>query len=708
MYFLDNNNYRIRRVDAKGIITTIAGDGQGFAAGLDTSGPALSRALAISNFIAVDPSGIVYYGGNNNVSRVTAAGSIEVVASVNLPNSIVIDPSGTPYVSSASGSIYRISSSGIVSTVVSFPPNTANYADLLSADAAGNVTALVDGQLRRYASDGTSTVLPSPGGIAESWLAMDPKGTLALAPRNSPVIQTFTGQSGLTTVAGAKPLPAPDGTPLRSAWFLNPSSIAFSRTGDLYIAESGACQIRKISAAGVLSTFGGTGNCAASVAVDSQNHVWVLDSGLLYFISQDGTRSESAKLPFSGFAPGYNQQLAVDAKDRVFILGPDFLYRVLPNLALQTVIAPPQGAGGTSAILSGLGTDSAGNVYFSASVQPPGINTYVVNDDLTYSVKYPGFYPSSIAFDPRGNIWGAGGGQITAFDTAGIPYVGLTPGFSGDGGPLQSARMSTFQSIGFGPDGNLYFIDNSTRIRRVTVTVPPAAPVISQNGIVNAANYAPGPVAPGELISIFGSNFGPSSLQIPTIQNNTLPPLLGRTRVWFILGGANGVLVRGPIVAITPNQINVVVPFEARFDPSVYVQVEVDQILSNAVSIPITATAPGLSSPILNQDGTLNSAANPAPRGSIISLYGTGLGLSSPQLGNGYLAVSTPYSMPVNPVTIAIGGQSSTVLYAGDAPTLPSGVFQVNATIPSGINSGPASVSLEIGGSSTQVIVAVK
>ncbi len=442
------------------------------------------------------------------MSRVTAAGNIEVVAPVNLPNSIVIDPTGKVYVSSASGTIYRISSSGIVSTLVSPSATTANYADLLSADAAGNVTALADGQLLRYAADGTNTVLPAPSGIVESWLAMDPKGT---------------------------------------------------RAGDLYFAETGACLIRKINSAGVLSTFPGTGICATSIALDSQNRLWVLDSKLgLYFISQDGTRSAAIRFPF----PESNQQLAVDAKDRAFLLRSDSLYCVLPDLTLQPVIAPPQAPGGRSALLSGLGTDSAGNVYFSASVQSPGFNTYVVNDDLTYSIKYPGFFPSSIAFDPHGNIWGTGGGQITAFDTAGIPYVGLTPGFSGDGGPLQSARMSTFQSIGFGSDGNLYFIDNSTRIRRVTVTVPPAAPVISQNGIVNAANYAPGPVSPGELISIFGSNFGPSNLQIPIIQNNTLPPMLGRTRVWFILGGADGVLVRGPIAAVTPNQINVVVPFE--------------------------------------------------------------------------------------------------------------------------------------------------
>jgi len=59
--------------------------------------------------------------------------------------------------------------------------------------------------------------------------------------------------------------------------------------------------------------------------------------------------------------------------------------------------------------------------------------------------------------------------------------------------------------------------------------------------------------------------------------------------------------------------------------------------------MPVAATALGFSPSILNQDGTINTAANPAPRGSIVSFYGTGLGQMTPQLNDGNLAVSTPY-----------------------------------------------------------------
>ena len=111
---------------------------------------------------------------------------------------------------------------------------------------------------------------------------------------------------------------------------------------------------------------------------------------------------------------------------------------------------------------------------------------------------------------------------------------------------------------------------------------------------------------------------------------------------------------------------------------------------------------------LLISDGTLNSVANPAPRGSIVSFYGTGLGAMNPQLNDGNLAISTPYSTPVNSPIVSIGGQPTSVLYAGDAPTLPTGVFQINAIIPTTIDPGPASVSLSIAGSSTQITMAVK
>jgi uncharacterized protein (TIGR03437 family) len=721
LYFLDSNNFRIRRVDTKGVITTIAGDGEAFAAGLDTSGPATSRALAISNFIAVDASGRVYYGGNNSVSLI-AGGNIEVVAQIAEPSSLAIDASGNVYVASAASpvSIYRISPAGAVSTFVSLPANAPNYAELFSADAAGSVYALVDGQFLRYAPDGSSTVLPAPANPATLHMAVDAQGNVAFASNYAPyVVQTFSNRSVQTTVAGANPLPAPDGTPLGSAWFLNPTSIAFSHTGDLYIAESGACQIRKINSAGALSTFAGTGSCndpqtansvyPTSIALDSQNRVWVIDYVLgFYSIAQDGTRSAVIRTPVAGGS----QQLAVDAKDRVFVLGGLSLYCVFSDLTYQGIIVPPSSAGGGGpGTLSGLGTDAGGHVYFSAILNPPANPspiTYRVNDDLTFTAKYPNFYPSAIAFDPSGNIWGVGGGQIMGFGSQGTSYVGLTPGFSGDGGPLQSARMSTFQSIAFGPDGNLYFIDNGVRIRRMSGSGPAAAPVISQGGIVNGANYASGSIAPGEIISIFGSNFGVSSLQVSTPQNNTVPAILGRTRVWFILGGPDGVLVRGNIAAVTPNQINVFVPFEAGSETPVYVQVQVDQVLSNAVPVAVTAIAPGVSPSILNQDGTLNSASNPAPRGSIVSLYGTGLGAMNPQLSDGYLAISTPFSVPVIAPTASVGGQTATVYYAGDAPFFATGIFQMNVGIPTTINAGASQVQVSSNGLSSQVPIYVK
>jgi uncharacterized protein (TIGR03437 family) len=124
--------------------------------------------------------------------------------------------------------------------------------------------------------------------------------------------------------------------------------------------------------------------------------------------------------------------------------------------------------------------------------------------------------------------------------------------------------------------------------------------------------------------------------------------------------------------------------------------------------MPVAAAAPGLSPPILNQDGTLNSSANPAARGSIVSLYGTGLGNTMPQLLDGYLAISTPYSTPTNTPSVAIGSQPASILYAGDAPTLATGVFQINAAVPTTITPGPQPVSLAIAGSSSQVTVFVK
>ncbi len=728
LYFFDSLNYRIRRVDTKGIITTIAGDGQSPVGGPESDGPALARPIA-PPFFAVDPNGIVYLSDNGgNLLRVTIAGKLEFFVQIPfiVPGGLVTDALGNVYFLNQYGdyyepqTLYRVTPSGVISTFATFnvnssqpPPGNGN----LTSDFAGNIYTYVNGQLLRYAPDGTSTPVAGPFGAINNQGDRIFVSTIFPNPANHEglnVIQKFTAQSGLTTVAGANAQPSPDGTPLKDAWFLGNIAFAFSRSGDLYIADFGACVIRKISA-GVLSTFAGSGTCGSSppsgnaktanlgnpvnIAIDSQNNVWVAEyrSLSLYAIAQDGTISRTMTSPAAG---GFIEQLAIDGKDRVYSMNNFSLIRYSADGSSQTRIgpAPPPAVlmpiDGIPVRLGALLADAAGNVYLNGGPA----NLFIIHDDGTLALSLPSLPDAaSLAFDPSGNLWGSSTTLATA-NPSGIAKVGYSQfGFSGDGGPAQSARMNADGSIAFGPDGNLYFADNAIRIRRVTGSGPSAAPVISQGGIVNAVTYSGASIAPGEFISIFGANFGAASLEVNPAVNNAIPFTIGRTKVLF-----NG--QPGAITAITPTQINVFVPYGVT--TPVPVQVQVDNILSAAVSIPLVPTAPGLSLSILNQDGTVNTAGNPAPRGSIVSFFGTGLGQMTPQLNDGNLAISTPYSTAVNTPTLSIGGQPATILYAGDAPTFPTGVSQINAMIPAAINPGPALVT--IAGASTQITVAVK
>jgi uncharacterized protein (TIGR03437 family) len=87
----------------------------------------------------------------------------------------------------------------------------------------------------------------------------------------------------------------------------------------------------------------------------------------------------------------------------------------------------------------------------------------------------------------------------------------------------------------------------------------------------------------------------------------------------------------------------------------------------------------------LNQDYRLNTAQNPAPRGSVVLLFATGEGMTD-QAADGVLA-TPPLAQPLLPITVTVGGRPAEVLYAGAAPGLVAGVLQINARIP---NDAPA------------------
>ena len=102
----------------------------------------------------------------------------------------------------------------------------------------------------------------------------------------------------------------------------------------------------------------------------------------------------------------------------------------------------------------------------------------------------------------------------------------------------------------------------------------------------------------------------------------------------------------------------------------------------------------------MNQDGSLNSADNPAPAGSVVLLYATGTGQTSPASQDGKIA-SDALAKAALPVSVQINGQSTDVLYAGSAPGIISGIVQINVMVPEGV-SGAVPVAVQAGNNSGQ------
>jgi uncharacterized protein (TIGR03437 family) len=233
-----------------------------------------------------------------------------------------------------------------------------------------------------------------------------------------------------------------------------------------------------------------------------------------------------------------------------------------------------------------------------------------------------------------------------------------------------------------------------------------ALPVLPAAGVVNAATYASGAVAPGEIVSLFGTAIGP-----PT------PASLSLTNPVLVANALQGVHVLfdgvpAPVLFASAGQVNVVVPYAVAGQSSTLVQLEYLGALSPPVSLPVAATAPGIftldasgSGPgaILNAaDNTVNSAANPAAPGDWVSIFATGAGATTPSGVDGLLPAGPSYT-PNASVTVSIGGLNCPLNYKGAAPGLVSGLVQINAQVPSAVKPGPTvPVVVSIGGVSAQ------
>jgi len=199
-------------------------------------------------------------------------------------------------------------------------------------------------------------------------------------------------------------------------------------------------------------------------------------------------------------------------------------------------------------------------------------------------------------------------------------------------------------------------------------------------------------VNPGEIVTLFGSNLGPREGVAFQLVNGRLPNVLGGTRVLV-----NGAAV--PILYSSYGQVNAILPYSLLFDHP-EIRVDVNGVAGNIVNDPFVRPASGPSvfttgqvalngsnygrAAALNEDGSVNSAANPAKKGSRVVLFGTGGGQTFPASEAGEVtAQARPLAVKVKAWIHHFSDQTPlAVEYAGAAPTLVAGVVQINIKLP--------------------------
>ena len=223
-------------------------------------------------------------------------------------------------------------------------------------------------------------------------------------------------------------------------------------------------------------------------------------------------------------------------------------------------------------------------------------------------------------------------------------------------------------------------------------------------GVASAASYAAGAVAPGEIVVLGGTSIGPSALTTLVLNSgNTVSNTLAGTRVFFDNTPA-------PMIYASGAQSSAVVPYDVAGKTTTQITVEYQGQRSAPLTMPVVAAKPALFSAngsgtgpgaILNEDSSLNSAANASPRGRVIVIYLTGTGQTDPIGTDGLLAL-TNFPKPRAPITVTIGGRPADVLYAGAAPGLVAGVTQINAKVPEDAATGNPEVIVTAGTARSQ------
>ena len=337
LYIADTWNHRIRKVDADtGVITTVAGDGT-FGFGGD-GGPATAAQLDRPRGVALDGAGNLYIAdsANHRIRKVDSAGVITpvagdggyggdggaaVAARLWSPSGVALDGAGNLYIADRfNHRIRKVDSAGVISTV------------------AGNGR-------EGYSGDGgpaTAAQLNTPYSVV-----LDDAGNLYIADFGNNLVRKVDAAGVISTVAGTVAGDGSslrDGVPATAAWLTLPSGLALDRAGNLYISNLGKGRVRKVDAAGVISTvagggmeyFGGDGGPATAAQLSSPWGVALDGAGNLYIADSGNNRIRRVRPP--AMPP------SISAGGVVLASGAPLVNRISPNAIISLYgqgFAPP-------------------------------------------------------------------------------------------------------------------------------------------------------------------------------------------------------------------------------------------------------------------------------------------------------------------------------------------------------------------------------